>query len=251
MAGAGIKIFTNSEVLSANEINSYLMDQAVAVFETPEDRTFAFGTGIGGDNKPVLSEGRVCYIKSTNSLEIYDGAAWQPTTSVIGSGAIDGDKIASNAITTTKIDNNAVTAAKINTSAIGSGLVGGGGSAISVNVDNSTVEISSNQIIVKDDGITQAKIAPAAIGVSEISSSIAGNGLSGGSGSALSVGVDNTTIEINTDNLRVKDLGITTAKIANANITNSKIDYTTVPQLTVSTSDPAGGKNGDIWVKVI
>lgn len=31
----------------------------------------------------------------------------------------------------------------------------------------------------------------------------------------------------------------------------SSIDYTSVPQMTVSTSDPTGGKNGDIWVKVV
>lgn len=29
------------------------------------------------------------------------------------------------------------------------------------------------------------------------------------------------------------------------------IDYTSVPQTTVSTSDPTGGKNGDIWIKVV
>lgn len=44
---------------------------------------------------------------------------------------------------------------------------------------------------------------------------------------------------------------VTSAKIADANITNSKIDYTSVPQMTVSTANPTGGKNGDIWVKVI
>ena len=31
---------------------------------------------------------------------------------------------------------------------------------------------------------------------------------------------------------------------------NSAIDYTSVPQVTVSSSDPSGGKNGDIWIKV-
>lgn len=43
----------------------------------------------------------------------------------------------------------------------------------------------------------------------------------------------------------------TNLSLTDASITNSKIDYTSVPQLTVSTSDPTGGKNGDIWVKVI
>lgn len=47
------------------------------------------------------------------------------------------------------------------------------------------------------------------------------------------------------------DLSVTAAKIANATISNDKINYTSVPQMTVSTEDPTGGKNGDIWVKVI
>jgi hypothetical protein len=44
---------------------------------------------------------------------------------------------------------------------------------------------------------------------------------------------------------------VTEEKIATNAVTNSKINYSSVPQTTVSTSDPTGGKNGDIWVKVI
>ena len=50
---------------------------------------------------------------------------------------------------------------------------------------------------------------------------------------------------------KIADAAVTTAKIANTSVTNSKVDYTTVPQTTVSTSDPAGGKDGDVWVKVV
>ena len=86
----------------------------------------------------------------------------------------------------------------------GDGLSGGGGSALSVNVDDSTIEINSDNLRVKDAGITASKIA----------SAVAGNGLAGGGGSALSVNVDDSTIEINSDSLRVKDDGITYAKLA-------------------------------------
>lgn len=43
----------------------------------------------------------------------------------------------------------------------------------------------------------------------------------------------------------------TVQKDGSVKATNLSIDYSTVPQTTVSTSDPTGGKNGDIWVKVI
>jgi hypothetical protein len=42
-----------------------------------------------------------------------------------------------------------------------------------------------------------------------------------------------------------------TNSIADAAITNAKINYSSVPQTTVSTSDPTGGKDGDIWIKVV
>lgn len=71
--------------------------------------------------------------------------------------------------------------------------------------DNSTLEVISNVMRVKDAGITAAKIAAA----------VAGNGLSGGAGSALAVNVDATTIEINADILRVKDDGVDDLKVGN------------------------------------
>lgn len=52
------------------------------------------------------------------------------------------------------------------------------------------------------------------VGTGGIGSGNAGNGLTGGSGSALAVSVDGSTIEINSDSLRVKDGGITKAKLA-------------------------------------
>lgn len=43
----------------------------------------------------------------------------------------------------------------------------------------------------------------------------------------------------------------TVQKDGSVKATNLSLDYTTVPQTTVSTADPSGGKNGDIWIKVI
>lgn len=44
---------------------------------------------------------------------------------------------------------------------------------------------------------------------------------------------------------------INTVALAEASVTNDKLNYSSVPQMTVATGDPTGGKNGDIWVKVI
>jgi hypothetical protein len=50
------------------------------------------------------------------------------------------------AVTTAKLANNAVTSAKIATSAIGSGLAGGGGSPVSLNIDGLTNESSVDSV---------------------------------------------------------------------------------------------------------
>ena len=100
----------------------------------------------------------------------------------------------------------------------GDGLSGGGdlsaNRTFTVNVDGTTIEINSDTLRVKDAGVTLSKMASNSVDENKISTSVAGNGLAGGGGSALSVNVDNSTIEINADTLRVKDLGITAAKLA-------------------------------------
>jgi hypothetical protein len=59
-----------------------------------------------------------------------------------------------------------------------------------------------------------------------ITSVIAGLGLSGGGSSGnvtLDVNVDNASLEINADIVRIKDAGVTTSKIADSNVTTIKI----------------------------
>lgn len=63
-------------------------------------------------------------------------------------------------------------------------------------------------------GVTAAKIGDEAVTAAKIAAAVAGSGLSGGAGSALSVNVDGSTLEISGDNLRVKDEGLTNTKVA-------------------------------------
>lgn len=155
-----------------------------------------------------------------------------------GMGAGDGDlssfvdRRLFGTIAARDIQFGAVTGSELNVSVAGNGLSGGGGSPLSVNVtngisissdflqidpsvagnglayssgilsvnvDNSTIEINTDTLRVKANGITS----------NEINSSIAGNGLSGGSGSPLAVNVDNSTLQITSDTLSVKPSGIT------------------------------------------
>jgi hypothetical protein len=64
----GVKTFTAGDVLLAAEVNGYLMDQAVAVF----DSTAARGSAIASP-----AEGQFAYLKDSDQLTYYSGAAWQ------------------------------------------------------------------------------------------------------------------------------------------------------------------------------
>lgn len=85
------------------------------------------------------------------------------TTAKIADSNVTTNKIADSNVTTAKIADANVTEAKISTSIAGNGLSGGGGSALSVNVDNSTLEINSDTLRVKDAGITESKLETAVV----------------------------------------------------------------------------------------
>ena len=84
MAGLGRKVFAANEVLTAADVNGYLMDQSVMVFADAAARTAAIA---------APSEGMASYLIDTSSFEIYNGAAWAgggDITSVVAGTALTG-----------------------------------------------------------------------------------------------------------------------------------------------------------------
>ena len=89
MPGAGRRTFVPGEILTANQVNNFLQDQTVMVFDDEAARTVAI---------PSPSEGMVTYLSDINYISVYDGTQWvrignskitvQSTTP--GSG-VDGD----------------------------------------------------------------------------------------------------------------------------------------------------------------
>ena len=61
--------FTAGQVLTAAQVDDYLMRQTVMVFDDASART----TALSG----VLTEGMITFLKDTDSTEYYDGSAWQ------------------------------------------------------------------------------------------------------------------------------------------------------------------------------
>jgi hypothetical protein len=69
LAGLGRKVFNSGDILLASEVQGYLQDQSVMVFEDAAAR---------GSAIPSPTEGMVTFRKDDNALEVYDGAAFNP-----------------------------------------------------------------------------------------------------------------------------------------------------------------------------
>ena len=98
MSGLGYKVFTAGEVLTAANVNGYLMKQAVMVFAGTAARGSALGTAV--------TEGMTTYQTDSNTVTVYDGSAWQQVypasvTSVAGSSILFGGTAVSASMTAT------------------------------------------------------------------------------------------------------------------------------------------------------
>ena len=71
MAITGTKAFASGEVLTANDVNQYLM-RGVKVFGSAAVRDAAYG----GAGEPTLEEGECCYLTDTNVVLVYNGSSW-------------------------------------------------------------------------------------------------------------------------------------------------------------------------------
>jgi len=92
MAGQGFRTFVDLDILTAEQVNDYLMSQAVMVFDDATDRDTQLGVAV--------AEGMVSYLKDTDQLKKYTGAAWvNITADAIAKALIDakGDLIVGTA----------------------------------------------------------------------------------------------------------------------------------------------------------
>lgn len=88
---SGRKTFVGGDILLASELNGFLMDQSVMVFDDAAARTTAI---------PSPVEGMVTYLKDTNALFTYSGSGWVPAvnTASIVDGNVTPAKLTSGAI---------------------------------------------------------------------------------------------------------------------------------------------------------
>lgn len=143
MAGAGYKLFNTGDVLTAAQVNTYLQEQVVMVFANAAART----TALSG----VLAEGMVTYLKDTDALEIYSGAAWVG----YGSGDITGITTGATSGLTGGVTSGTADL-KLNTTAKGGLLVGTGSGTVT------ELAVGTNNFVLTADSTTASGLKWAA-----------------------------------------------------------------------------------------
>jgi hypothetical protein len=97
--------------------------------------------------------------------------------------------------------------ADLMTAVAGSGLAVSSG-VLSVGVDGTGIEINSDALRLKDSGVVTDKIADAAVTADKIANAVAGDGLSGGGGSALALDLNELTaaaVDVAADSIAIVD----------------------------------------------
>jgi hypothetical protein len=161
-------------------------------------------------------EGALVWDKDSNQQIQFNGTAWATQGAVVSTDStIDGDgsggsplSLAADAVDSTKIADNAVGNEHLQDNAVGTAEI----AALAV----TTAKIAA-------DAVDGTKIADDAIGPEHLAATTAGNGLGQAAGGELDVNVDDSSIEINTDSLRVKALGIATSMLAADAIDSTKL----------------------------
>ena len=255
MAGAGVRLFTAGSVLTASQVNAYLMDQTIGRFADSAARDAAFG-GLG---EPSLSEGRVCYLDSDNKLYLYDGSTWieigaqiedlEVTTAKINDLAVTTGKIADSAVTSAKIADGTIVNADINASAavalsklatgtVGSLVVHNASGVPTATAVTGDVTITSGGVTAIASGvIVDADInASAAISLSKLATGALPTAITVASANITDLSIANADInasaaidktKISGTAVTVADTGtVTSAMIADATIVNGDISTT-------------------------
>ncbi len=156
-------------------------------------------------------------VKAGNGVELQSGSL---QVKLNGSTlALSGSGLSVGTITSSQMGSNSVTGAAIADGAIGDSNLFGSGVVNAAAIGTGAVTSAK----LGSASVSTAKIQDAAVDENKLASSIAGNGLSGGAGNALAVSVDDATIEIHSDTLRLKDGGISNAKLSSDSVNSAQL----------------------------
>lgn len=124
----------------------------------------------------------------------------------------------------------------------------GGGGGNTYSADGITLSLSGNTFSVKNGGIDTTQLANNAVDATKLDASVAGAGLLGGGGSALSVNIDNSTIDLSIlGSLQVANNGITANQLADGSVTSAKLGNNSVTLPKLAGGTVANPQLGRCW----
>lgn len=148
-----------------------------------------------------------------------DFASESVINAAIARDAVSTDKLQDGSVTTPKMADDAVTPAKVNPSVAGQGLTGGGGSALSVTPDLTTIDFNkANELQVAAEGIGAEHIGDNAIGSDHLkdgsveTEKLADDAVTGAKLAANAVGTGH-----------MQDGAVSTAKLAAGSVSSAKL----------------------------
>jgi len=216
----GYKEWSIGEVVEAGDFQTYIQNQTVMKFADSASRTSEIGASV--------TEGMLSYLVSTGTLQYYTGAVWADVSSVG--------------------DITAVTA--------GTALTGGGTSgSVTLNVNLASVASS----VLANPTITGTATLPSTTSIGNVSSAEIGfvDGVTSSiqsqlnSKQAILTGLTSTVAQLNFSNTVTSNLQTQLdAKVSTTNgaVTTAATGSNVVRNITLSTSAPTGGADGDVWL---
>jgi hypothetical protein len=178
MAGLGHRAWIPGEVITADNIQQYLMDQSVQVYANSAAR----GSALVG----FVAEGMVSYLKDTNAIEKFDGSDWLNIVSN-ASPTVAGVVFGLNAATNTFYG---VSAGSATTGSSNTFIGANAGKANTFGIGNVAVGLNALQSSTTPNSNTAIGSSAAANLTTGATNTVIGNA----SGAGLTTGADNVAV---------------------------------------------------------
>jgi hypothetical protein len=208
------------EVVEAADFQSYIQDQVVQTYAGTAARTASLGT--------FVAEGMVSYLADTNTLQFYNGTAWENVSS-------PGDitEVTAGTALTGGGDSGAVTL-NVNLAAVGSAVLASPNMTGTAVLANGTV--TGNFVVggdLRDVNWTTLRALATDASGNAVTSSVTSTELGYVSGvtSAIQTQINGRVSQTN---------GVVTTATAGSAV---------VRNITLSTAVPSGGSDGDVWLQ--